>query len=100
MITARGDVLFEFGLLLHTPGASAALGRNNEGSGMSYLFRHVTGDWGELDEEDRKEQTRSLKPDSPDQRILSSYLLEDGTKVWLITEWDRSVTTMLLPEEY
>jgi hypothetical protein len=93
------EALFEKGQFLSTPGALLALERNEEFV-MKLLLRHITGDWGELDEEDKREQMRSLKPDSPDQRIMSSYQLKDGTKVWLITEWNRSATTMLLPEEY
>lgn len=61
------------------------------------LVRHVTGDWGELEEEDKEENERSVEQGF---RILSAYKLETGVKVWVITEWDRSVTTLLLPSEY
>ncbi len=57
----------------------------------------MTGDWGDLDDEDKKENELSVKQGF---RILSAYNLENGEKVWVITEWDRSVTTILLPEEY
>ena len=61
------------------------------------LHRHVTGDWGDLEDEDKKENELSVKEGF---RILSAYSLETDVKVWIITEWDRSVTTILLPGEY
>jgi hypothetical protein len=61
------------------------------------LQRHLAGDWGELDEHDCRENELSLEHGW---RILSSYRLSDGTKIWIITEADLSVTTHLLPEEY
>jgi hypothetical protein len=64
---------------------------------VELLHRHVTGDWGDLDDEDKKENELSVKQGF---RLLSAYQLETGVKVWVITEWDRSVTTLLLPEEY
>jgi hypothetical protein len=57
----------------------------------------VTGDWGDLEDEDKKENNFSVELGF---RILSVYELETGGKVWVITEYDRSVTTILLPEEY
>jgi hypothetical protein len=60
--------------------------------------RHASGDWGEVPREDARENERSLKHGW---RLLSSYPLgEDGSKVWVITEADRSSTCLLLPEEY
>ena len=61
------------------------------------LHRHVTGDWGDLEDEDKKENELSVKEGF---WILSAYSLETDVKVWIITEWDRSVTTILLPGEY
>jgi hypothetical protein len=60
------------------------------------LARHVSGDWGELPEEDRAENEFSV---ANNLRILSAYTLANGVKVWVITEADRSATTFLLPEE-
>ena len=60
------------------------------------LHRHASGDWGNLDEEDAAANDHAILNK---ERILSSYLLA-GEKVWIITEWDRSVTTILLPKEY
>jgi hypothetical protein len=61
-----------------------------------YLARHVTGDWGDLDEHDKQANDEAVTDGS---RILSAY----GTgekKLYIITEWDRSVTTILRPDEY
>jgi hypothetical protein len=64
---------------------------------LSSLKRHVQGDWGELPPEDVKENEYSLNRNL---RLLSAYLHEKLPKIWIITEADRSVTTVLFPEEY
>ena len=61
------------------------------------LGRHCGGDWGEVDKSDAKENELSLQEGF---RILSAYRDPNGTKFWIITEADRSATTILLPEEY
>ena len=61
------------------------------------LNRHVKGDWGELGDEDRAENDLSLKEGF---RILSAYESGELPKIWIITEADRSVTTILFPDEY
>ena len=61
------------------------------------LTRHLSADWGNLDEHDWKMNDEALEFGG---RILSQYFSENGTKFWIITECDRSVTTILLPEEY
>jgi hypothetical protein len=66
-------------------------------SPASLLTRHANGDWGDLDEHDRRENEISLKNGL---RILSSYTLGNGEKIWVITEADRSSTCLLLPSEY
>jgi hypothetical protein len=63
---------------------------------FGYLARHATGDWGELCAFDRQQNAVAL---CTGQRVLSSYPVGEG-KIWIITEADRSVTTILLPEEY
>ena len=88
--------LFRLGQIVGTPGALDAL-IAAEQRPVELLLRHVTGDWGDLDDEDKKENELSVKEGF---RILSAYHLENGAKVWVITEWDRSVTTILLPNEY
>lgn len=87
---------FALGQLLMTPGAIEAFARTGEDP-MGYLRRHVMGDWGVVDAEDARENEFSVAHGF---RILSAYVLRDGTKVWIVTEADRSVTTILLPDEY
>ena len=90
------DALFPLGIIVSTPGALAAL----EEVGLDprvLLRRHMVGDWGDLDEEDRLLNEQAVHVGT---RIISSYTLQDGEKVWVITEADRSGTTLLLPEEY
>ena len=65
---------------------------------LLYVQRHVRGDWGDLDEADRRQNDAALA--SGEDRLFSSYQVDRDLKLWVITEWDRSVTTMLLPEEY
>ncbi|API73565.1 hypothetical protein [Ralstonia pseudosolanacearum] len=84
------------GHLLATPAASAAL----QAAGVSIfklLNRHARGDWGDLSEEDHQQNNLAAMTG---QRVLSSYLLSSGQKVWVVTEWDRSMTTVLLPDDY
>lgn len=77
-----------------TPGAREAL---SDSDVRRALYRHIRGDWGELDEADWRGNNVSLEKDF---RILSAYSSEGGIKFWIITEHDRSVTTILLPAEY
>ncbi len=87
---------FSLGHVVITPGALEAFHTAGDRI-VPFLLRHVSGDWGELDEHDRKENEFSLRKGF---RLLSAYRLSDGTKFWVITEADRSATTFLLPEEY
>lgn len=82
--------------MVATPGALAAFVESGE-EPTPYLRRHNGGDWGELDEHDRRENETSVQHGF---RILSAYKLRTGVTVWIITEADRSSTTILLPEEY
>ena len=82
--------------MVGTPGALEALGEAEQDP-VELLARHVTGDWGDVHESDKKENDLSVIRGS---RLLSAYTLETGVKVWVITEYDRSVTTVLLPSEY
>ena len=88
--------LFGLGKIVGKPGALDAL-IEAEQEPIELLLRHVNGDWGILDDEDKKENELSVKEGF---RILSAYNLETGVKIWVITEWDRSATTILLPSEY
>jgi hypothetical protein len=79
-----------------TPGALAAIEKSGQQPG-DFLARHASGDWGDVPPEDIKENELSLKHDW---RLLSAYTRKSGTKIWVITEADRSSTCILLPEEY
>ena len=87
---------FWLGQVLATRGALTALaaaGRAPE----EFLARHQVGDWGDLTPEDRQENELALQQGY---RLLSAYNLDNDVRIWLITEWDRSATTLLLPDEY
>jgi hypothetical protein len=92
----NGAALFPLGRLVATPGALKALEESGENP-SNFLDCHVTGDWGDLCEEDKQENEFSLDKRL---RILSAYHLKSGVKIWVITEADRSATTILLPDEY
>jgi hypothetical protein len=85
---------FQIGCLLATPGAMRAVVPRDIARA---LVRHLDGDWGILDEHDWKVNDEALRSGG---RIFSAYLAQNGTKFWIITECDRSATTVLLPEEY
>ncbi len=87
---------FPFGQIVATPGALEAL-EKAEQSPAEFLDRHVQGNWGELCNEDKKENDVS---EQHGYRILSAYTTSTGEKIWIITEADRSATTILMPEEY
>lgn len=87
---------FELGVVVATPGViDACLAA--EVAPSELLARHVSGDWGDVPPEDARENEYSLKHGF---RVLSSYRLPSGERVWLITEADRSSTCILLPSEY
>jgi hypothetical protein len=96
----RGDAvmfsLFPLGQIVATPGALAALERANQPP-TCFLARHAIGDWGELEPSDAAENEYGIAHGF---RLLSSYTTIAGEKLWIITEADRSATTLLLPEEY
>ena len=87
---------FSLGRIVATPGALKALEEANQNP-FEFLERHQAGDWGDLCEEDKSENEFSLKNGF---RILNAYRTLHDVKVWVITEADRSVTTLLLPHEY
>jgi hypothetical protein len=87
---------FSPGSILATPGALEAF-RASGDDPMAYLIRHLAGDWGEVGEQDSIQNELSLINGF---RLLSADTLQNGTKIWVITEGDRSATTILLPEEY
>ena len=87
---------FSTGKLVSTPGALAVL-QAAEVDVFHLLLRHVKGDWGDLDPSDKQANEMALENGA---RLLSSYDLPIGEKVWVITEADRSSTCVLLPSEY
>jgi hypothetical protein len=89
-------IKFSPGTVVATPGVLDALTTSGDGP-LAYLVRHISGDWGDVDEHDREENELSLQHGW---RLLSAYTLGTGVKFWVITEADRSVTTLLLPSEY
>jgi hypothetical protein len=93
---------FRLGKVVITQGALEALEKAHQRP-ESFLKRHVIGSWGDVCEEDAQANNDAVahegKPDKQ-QRVLSSYKTSRNQTVWVITEWDRSVTTLLLPSEY
>ena len=85
---------FRLGHIVGTPNALSQLTHEDILMGIQ---RHQAGDWGDVSEEDRQENELSLKHGF---RLLSAYHAANGIKFWVITEADRSATTVLLPEDY
>jgi len=90
------DGLFRLGRVVATPAVLQAIDNTGE-SLIAYLSRHCHGDWGELTDGDKQANIEALAGGT---RILSAYHLIDRTKIWIITEADRSSTCILLPSEY
>ncbi|MDD5095431.1 MAG: hypothetical protein PHV74_13790 [Dehalococcoidia bacterium] len=90
---------FDMGWLMFTRGVNDKVSED-EGFAkfvVKSLGRHLSGDWGDLPKEDKAENELSLKEGF---RLLSAYEAEGLPKIWIITEADRSATTILFPEEY
>ena len=93
-MTTSGSVKVPLGQIVATP---AALGAVSQPDIVAALRRHAVGDWGEIDAYDRAANDDALKSG---ERILSVYQSATGTTFWVLTEADRSVTTVLLPDDY
>ena len=91
--------LFELGQTVVTRGLHDSMQENPliEAGVRSAILKHISGDWGTLSNEDKELNNRAVV--SGEDRILSAYSIE-GLKVYIITEWDRSYTTIMLAEEY
>lgn len=87
--------LFKLGQLTATPAALAFLQEHNLEI-YPLMQRHAKGDFGDLDEQDVKANVHAVQHD---ERIFSSYKIAND-KIWIITEWDRSLTTILMPQDY
>ena len=85
---------FELGKIVATPGV---IDKVPNSTWVTALARHAKGDWGNMPPEDVAANNQALQDVG---RLMSSYLTPEGTEFWIITEADRSVTTILLPEEY
>ena len=92
----RRKQILDLGQIVDTPGAVRALDEANEAP-LEYLARHCCGDWGEVGSEDWQVNDLSVRKRL---RVLSAYTLSTGKKIWIVTEADRSATTILLPDEY
>ena len=93
---------FRLGQMMVTPGALQALEESGE-SAVEFLRRHAHGDWGNLDAHDKQMNEQAIAHERfPGRRlrVLSAYQTKLGVKLYVITEHDRSYTTVLLPEEY
>jgi hypothetical protein len=87
---------FQLGRLVSTQGALSSLEQAGQ-SPLDFIRRHLSGDWGDLSEEDKRENEFSVDKEL---RIFSAYHTAKGEKIWVITEADRSTTTILRPSEY
>jgi len=96
VLTVHDQTQFPLGQIVATPGALAALERAGQAA-EAFLRRHTAADWGEIPDEDRGYNNSAV---ANGERLLSAYSTRLGEKIWVITEWDRSATTLLLPSEY
>ena len=96
MSTMMTSPRFALGRVVATPGALKALRQAGQSS-YELLRRHASGDWGDVSPDDVRENELSVGQGF---RIISSYRLPTAATIWIITEADRSATTLLLPAEY
>ena len=94
MATQQATPTFSLGLTIITSNAQETLHPEDV---LQALCRHAGGDWGECCPEDAQSNDEALRENY---RLLSAYRDRTGSKFWIITEWDRSITTVLLPEDY
>ncbi|QGG46846.1 hypothetical protein [Heliorestis convoluta] len=94
MVSSFPLVLFPLGQVYATPGVMDTIEAQDI---QIALLRHHSGDWGDICSEDWELNNESLLHAG---RLVSSYRDSKGKKFWIITEADRSATTVLLPEEY
>ena len=94
MMTLKSTKRFPLGHVVITPGANSDIPADEV---QECLLRHAVGDWGDVSQEDWSTNDDALKNEA---RLMSRYLSQAGIRFWIITEWDRSVTTILLPMDY
>ena len=95
-MVAERKPLFNLGQIVATPGALDALEQAGQ-TPLEFLTRHVRGDWGDVCEEDAEANEDALRNN---ERLLSVYKTKLGCKLYCITEWDRSVTSLICADEY
>ena len=95
-MVAKNSPRFPLGQIVATPGALAVLAESGESASV-FLKRHNGGDWGQICQDDKNLNDAAIEEG---ERLLSEYKTRLGKRIWIITEADRSVTTILLPEEY
>ena len=95
-------VKFNLGQVVATPGALEALNKSDQ-LPSEFLNRHVKGDWGDVCESDGELNNQAIANEGNEEkqsRVMSVYKTAQKDVIWIITEWDRSATTILLPSEY
>ena len=93
---AADEPLFALGQVLVTPGTLELL-ETHQLTALPFVLRHVSGDWGDICAEDKQSNADALQYGY---RLMSVYVISKAERLWIITEADRSSTTLLLPEEY
>jgi len=96
MIAIPKKINLPLGKVVATPEALAVITKSGQ-SPAEFLDRHSKGDWGEVDGGDWELNDQAIEEGS---RILSAYRTKTNVRIWIITEWNRSSTCLLLPEEY
>ena len=105
MVTIIDGQKFELGQIVCTRGVAELREKDPNFSdfAVSSLFRYAVGDWGDSPEDDKAENDLSVKLEAEGKtasRIVAVYECPELPTIWIITEWDRSVTTILFPDEY
>ena len=94
MMTLKSNRRFPLGQVVITQGALHDLPAEEV---QESLLRHAEGEWGDVCKDDWERNDEALENEA---RLMSSYRTKKGIRFWIITEWDRSVTTIFLPLEY
>ncbi len=94
MSLTKTPTKFPLGAIVATPSALASVPSQEINAALG---RHAHGDWGTIPEEDKRANERALRNG---ERLFSAYCSSGNVKFWIITECDRSATTVLLPEDY
>lgn len=91
---------FDYGKLYATNGVNELVEKDKDFARfvVDSFQRHLNGDWGDLDREDKRLNERALAKGND--RLFSRYNYNNEVSIYIITEWDRSATTILFPEEY